>query len=176
MQEGVISATSAVNTGALSRFFLGADEHDHLLALKHGQLLGLAVFLKLVGEFEEENLSLHFKDDLASLEEYIGFHLATFLQEFNGVVLFEIEIVLVGMGPETDVLNNNFRGLGFDLLGLFLLLVQEFAVVNDLANWRIDIGRYLNKIKTFFTGHFKGALQWINASLDVLADDTHFCR
>ena len=59
----------------------------------------------------------------------------------------ELEVVLVGVRPEADLLDDNLGGVLLHLLGLLPLLVEVFLVVKDLADRRICLRAYLYKIE-----------------------------
>ena len=44
-------------------FFLGAEHDDHALAFKNGHLVDLSVFLKVIGETEQQHLALFLEQD-----------------------------------------------------------------------------------------------------------------
>ena len=71
------------------------------------------------------------------------------------MVLFELVIVIVHIDAELHFLDNNLLLI---LLGdaiLFLLLIQELAVVHNAADRRLCRGRNLNQIQILLASHLQ---------------------
>lgn len=66
-------------------------------------------------------------------------NLVSFLKEFFSVLQLKVVIVLVSLWSEPDFLNFLLNLLSLKLLGAFLLLVQEFAVVDETTNRRLGV-------------------------------------
>ena len=138
------------------------DHHDHPLALQLRHLFGLAEFLELKCETQQQFLTLLGEEDRASAEEYIGLDLGAFLQETLGVVELELIVVLVGLRAETDFLDDHLRRIGFLLLRLLFLLIDEFLIVNDLAHGRLGVRGDLNQIQFPLLSHLQCLCNRIN--------------
>ena len=82
---------------------------------------------------------------------------------------FKIEIMLLRVRPKPDLFNDHLLGFGLDFLLLLLLFVFEFRIINNLANRRISIRRYLNKIQPLLLCEFYSLLNGINIAFNVLA-------
>ena len=150
------------------------NHHRHSLAFEHRHVLGTAELFELYGETEELLLSLVLEHDRASAEEDCGFHFGAFLEEFPGVLQFELEVVLVGIGAETDFLEDNLSGVRFHLLRLLALLVQIFLIVQDLADGGIGLGADLHQIKFELIGNLHRLRDGIDALLrDIVPDKTN---
>ena len=116
--------------GLLLRSGLERREHDyHALPFKHRHHLDFAIFLKVVGETEEKHLSLLLKQDGASAEKHIGFHFRSFFQESYGMLQLEVVVMIVSLRTETNLLYYNLSGFLLLLLLPFLLLIEEFLIV-----------------------------------------------
>jgi hypothetical protein len=53
-------------------------------------------------------------------------------------------------------------------VGLFVGLIKVFAVIGDLANWRISRGRDFHQVETFFLGQLYGFKRLHDAELTAL--------
>ena len=124
--------------GRMSLF--GGDEHEHAFAFQFGHLLGLTIFEEGFCEFEQLRLALFLVEDGATLEEDVDLDLVALLEEADGVVEFELEVVVVGLGAEADFLDDHLARLGLHLLLFFLLFVVELLIVDDFADRRLGIG------------------------------------
>ena len=82
---------------------------------------------------------------------------------------FKIKIMLLRIRPKPDLFYDHLLGFGLDLLLLLLLLVFEFGVINNFANRRISIWRYLNKIQPLLLREFYSLLNGINITFNVFA-------
>ena len=67
---------------------------------------------------------------------------------------------------------DGFRAL--DGLLFFLLLVEVFLIVENLADGRIRLGCNLDEVKFKFLGNSPCLLNGIDARGNVVADETHF--
>jgi hypothetical protein len=63
--------------------------------------------------------------------------LIPFINESDNVVLLKLKVVFFGFGPEFDFLQNHLLLVLLCLVGSFALLVLEFAIIHDPANWGI---------------------------------------
>jgi len=72
------------------------------------------------------------------------------------VLELELIVVVVGLRSETDLFDDHFLGLGRDFLLLFLLVVQEFLVVDDFADGRIGVFSDHYQVQLFGFGHRLG--------------------
>jgi hypothetical protein len=60
--------------------------------------------------------------------------------------------VLVDLGPELHLLDDDVRGLALRLTPSLFLLVDVPAIVHDPADGRVGVGRDLDQIELLFTG------------------------
>jgi len=116
---------------------LRADVEDHPLALEVRYIIGFAVFSEVVGKACEKEFTLFLEDDGTSAEEDIGFHFVALFEELDGMLEFEVVIMIVGLGAETDLLHLLLLLVSFRLFLFFLLGVEEFLIVHYSAYRRI---------------------------------------
>ena len=119
--------------------FDGGYHHYHPLALQLRHLLRPAVLFELDCETQEKLFTLLGIDDAAAFEEHGGFHFLSVLQELLSMLELELEIVVIGIGAETDLLYHDFSGVVLHLLSLLALLVEIFLIVQNLAYRRIGL-------------------------------------
>ena len=150
------------------------DHHRHPLSLKGRHVLGPAIFLKLNRETQQLLFPLFGEHDGAATEEYGCLDFRAFLQELLRMLELELEVVLVGVRPEADLLDDNLGGVLLHLLGLLPLLVEVFLVVKDLADRRICLRAYLYKIEFKLVRHLQGLGDRVDTRLrDVVTDQTN---
>ncbi len=80
-----------------------------------------------------------------------GANFVPFAEEPDDLVLANLKIVLCGGGTELYFLELRATAALALLVGFFVLLVLEFAVIGNLANGRIRCRRNLHQIQTLFT-------------------------
>ena len=138
----------------IKRLFLfnRSNHHAHSLAFQHREVFGATEFFQLYGETQQLLFSLLGELDGAATEEDGGFHLGSFLKELLGMLEFELEIVFIGVGTETDFLDHNLGSIGFHLLGTLALLVEILLVVQNLAHGRIGLATDFHQVKLQFVG------------------------
>ena len=86
----------------------------------------------------------------------------------------EVVVVVIGLWSEAYFLDIDYRLLGFHLLLLFLLLVDELRVVDKAAYGRLGIGANLHKVNTLLLGQLNGSAGGHDGGLDAVAYDTDF--
>ena len=93
---------------------------------------------------------------LAAFEAKGSLHLVAFAEEAHSLVLLRLVVVLVHRNGEFDLFDNDdlllFAGSSVTLV----LLVEELAVILDLADGRNGIRRDLDQIESAFAGHLEG--------------------
>lgn len=141
----------------------------HPFALKLRKLLNLAVFFQFLCETEEKNFALFFEDDRTSAEHNVCLYFGAAFKEFDGVIFLEIEIVIVCLRAEANFFHHDFLRFGLDLFLLFLLLVEEFLVIDYAANRRIGVRNDFNEIETCVFRNVKRFLDRVNAGFNAFA-------
>lgn len=107
-------------------------------------------------------------------EEYGSLDLRTLFKEAFGVLQLELEVVLIGVGPETNLLDYDLGRIGFHFLGLLLLLIKILLVIKYLADRRICIRADFNQIKLQFISQLQGLGYRIYSRLrDILSHKPH---
>lgn len=85
----------------------------------------------------------------------------------------EIVVVVVSLRPEPDFLNFLLNLLRLQFLGTLFLLVKELAVVDETANGRLRIRRYLYEIHSLAACHVQCLACWYYCRT-VIAYDADF--
>lgn len=133
-------------------------------------MFGPAILFEFNRKTKELLFSLVLEHDRPAPEKDSGFHLGSLLQESPCVGELELEIVFIGVGTETDLLDNHLGSIGLHLLRLLLLLIDVLLVVKDLAHGGICLGADLHQIKTLFISHRLRSRERIDAGiLDVVS-------
>ena len=130
-------------------------------------------------------LAQHFDDhlhDLAALfdvshfaasEQHADLDLVLVLQEFFGLANLGANVFVTGLWTQA-----NFLRLGVSLSRVFLLVlvVFEFAVIHDSANWRTFARGDLDKIKSRIAGTLQSIISRNDSELfSVFADNANRC-
>ena len=155
---------------------LGAQEHNHPFALEVWHIIRLAVFLQISSESCEEEFTLLLEDDGTSAEEDIGFHFVALFEELDGMLEFEVVIMIVGLGTETDLFDFLLFLVRLRLFLFFLLGVEEFLVVYDAAYRRVGRCSDLDEVEVLVIGNFHCLLERVDTGLYVVADKAHLCH
>ena len=153
----------------------GGDEHEHAFALEFWHLLGLAVFEEGLGEFQQLLLTLLLVDDAAATEEDIDFNLVALFEETDGVVEFELEVVVVGLRAKAYLLDNHLARLGFHLFLLLFELVVELLIVDDFAYRWLGVGGNLDEVEALVVSHAESIANIHNGGFHAIANDAD-CR
>ena len=154
--------------------FLGRDDHDHALAFEARHLFDLAHFDAHLRELQQDKFPLVLVDDGAALEEDVHFDLGPLLEEFDRMIQLEVEVMVIGVGSEADLLDDDLGRFRLDLLLLLLEFVQEFLVIDHLANRGVGGGTDLHEVQPLRLRDAECFTDVINTGLDVLpnhADD-----
>ncbi|KAF5045331.1 hypothetical protein DSECCO2_482370 [anaerobic digester metagenome] len=93
---------------------------------------------------------------LASTEKDRDLAAVPVLDEAADVLDLGQQVVVVGVRPEFDFLDLDLGLALLGFLGLLLFLVEILAVVHDLADRRLGVGRHLDQVKTQLFGTFQG--------------------
>lgn len=159
-----------------SRFrrFIRREHHGHASAFHFGFLLDLGYVLELFDEASQQQGTAVLIYDVSTAELYPGLHLVSAGKEFAGVLGFEPEVVIVGIGSEADLLLFHTSGFLFLLFLLLLLLIAVLPVVHDSAYGRIGVGSDLYEVKVSLRCKFEGSTDVIDAVLTLRIHNTDF--
>ena len=156
--------------------FLGAfrsDHHHHARPLQLRHHLHLAKLLQLLREPEQHDLALVLIDDGTTSEQHLDPHLVAILKEPLGMIELELKVMVVGLGTETDFLDDGLAGIRLDFLLLLLLVENELLVVHSLADWGIGVGRDLHQVQPHVLGDAKRLLDGIDIGIDTFTNQSH---
>ncbi len=105
---------------------------------------------------------------LAATEAKRHLHLVAFLEKSKHGAHLHIVVMHVDVRAHLDFLDLDGLLLLARLVGLFLGLILEFAVVEELAHGRLRVRRYLDQVKTCLLGHLDGFVRGNDAALFAL--------
>ncbi len=117
---------------------------------------------------------MFFEQDRASFEEYVCFYFCAFLEESDGVFEFEVVVVVVGLGSEPDFFDDDFGCFCFYFFCFLFLLVEEFLVIEDFADWRFGLSGYFDEVEFEFFGDFASLLDGVYSGCHVVANEPDF--
>src|SRR5688572_11118760 len=86
---------------------------------------------------------------------------------------FEVKVMIIGVGSKAYLFYFGDLALGLHLLFFLLLIVEEFVVVNDLANRRIDGWRNFYQVQTLVLCHLHRGRCIIDTWFNILTYQTH---
>ena len=136
-----------VHDCCLTSLFLWGKYGDEIVAFHLGPVFHRPDLFQLFHQSLDQGSSNLFVDDFTTPEPDVGFDLVALIQETNDVVLLELVIVLVSVGPEFDFLDLDAMLLLLRFVLLLLLLVGELAVVHDFANGRASGRGHQNQVE-----------------------------
>ena len=90
----------------------------------------------------------------AAAEEDGGLYFVALFEEAEYVVLFELVIVLIGIGPKLHFFNRDVLLMFLRFVKLLIKLVKVFSVIHDSADRRVCSWRNLYQIQAAFLGDF----------------------
>ena len=152
---------------------LWAQVEEHTFSLKVWHVVGFAVFREVVGEACEEQFTLLFEDDGSSAEEDICLDFVTLFEELDSVLEFEVIVVIVGLGTETNLLDFLLFLIRLRLFLLFLLRVEELLVIDNTTNGRSRRRRYLDEVEILLIGNMHCLLERVDTLFYVVADKAY---
>lgn len=135
--------------------FYRSYHHYHTLAFELGHLLGLAETVQIDCETQEQLLALLREEDRTATEKYVSLDFRSLLEEALGVIELELVVVLISLGPEANLLDNNLGSVGFLLLRFLFLLIDVLLVINNLAHRRLGGRYYLDQVELECLSHLE---------------------
>ena len=162
--------------GSLGLFFLPVflgwvQHHGHVAAV----LAGLRLDHREIGDVLGDTVQdLHAElrvGHLATAEHDRELDLVAFAEEAHHVLHLGGVVVLVDLGPELHLLDDDVRGLALRLPAPLFLLVDVPAVVHDPADRRVGVGRDLDQVELLLTGLGQRFREGLDAELFALGTD-----
>jgi hypothetical protein len=130
-------------------------EHGHGPALHPWRRLDGAVGTELVGKLIEQRLAQVRVGHLAATEEDGQFDLVPGVEELGGLAPFRLQVVVVDLGPDTDLFQLDGVLVTARLALFAALLVAKLAVVHEPADGGHRIGSHLDQVETPLARHLK---------------------
>ena len=129
--------------------------HGHLPAFHPRHLFDLREFLEVVPDPHQDIHSQLLMRQLAPAEPHGHFHLVALLDEFDNAAHFNVVIMVINAGAQFNLFDfDDF--LFFARFVLFLLLfVFVLSEVENFADRRVGVRRYLDEVETGVGGHRK---------------------
>jgi hypothetical protein len=148
-----------------------SHEHDHGPALHPRRLLDRTVRTELIGELIEQGFAQIRVGHLAAAEEDSQLDLVSGVEELGGLTTFRFEVMVVDLGPDTDLfqLDNVLMAAGLALFAA--LLVAKLAEVHEPADGWHGVGRHLDKIEPSLTRHLERVKRWNDTDLLAILID-----
>lgn len=107
-------------------------------------------------------------NDFASTEEHGSFYFVALLEEAHGMILFELVIMFIRVGPELHFLDRDVLLMLSSLMLFLVLLIKILAVIHDPANRRSCGGRDFYQVQSTFFGNLDCGLWGQNPELFIL--------
>src|SRR6266699_1459236 len=150
------------------------EHHDHLAAFEFRLLLDLGQRGEVAADALEQLAAELLVGELPAAEAQGDLDLVALLEEPPDRAHFHVVIVIVNHGPELDLLDLDDLLLFARLGGLLLLLVLEFAVVEDFADRGGLVGDDLDEVQPRFGGDGERVADRHDAVvLSLLIDQLH---
>src|SRR5579872_703475 len=170
-----LAAPRWVFSFGMTVLLLRREDGGQDVALHARVKLDVGLRLDIAEQAREQLHSDLFVGDLASAELHDGLDFVAIAQEPQHIVLLELVIVLVGVGPKFHFFDDDVLLVLARLPGLLLHLILVFAEVHDSANRRLRSGGNLDEIEAFLTGDRQGFLRGQDAQLlAVFVDHANF--
>jgi len=114
---------------------------------------------------------------LAAAQHHRDLDLVAFPEEALDVLHLEVVVVDADLGAELDLFDLDLLLVPLGLVVLLVLLVQELAVIGDLADRGVGRGRDLDEIEAPVAGHLDGLHRGQDAEgVLLLVDDADLPR
>src|SRR6266700_4144552 len=153
------------------------EHHDHLAAFEFRLLLDLGHRREVAADALEQFGAELLVGELSAAEAQGDLGLVAFLAEPPDRAHLHVVIVIVDHGPELDFLDLDDLLLLARLGGLLLLLVFEYAVVEDLADRGGLVGDDLDEVQPRFGGDGERVADLNGAVvLSLLIDQLHLAN
>jgi hypothetical protein len=126
---------------------------------------------ELIGKLIEQGFAQIRVGHLAAAEEDSQLDLVSGVEELRGLATFRLEVMVVDLGPDTDLfqLDNVLMAAGLTLFAA--LLVAELAVVHEPADGWHGVWRHLDEIEPPLTRHLERVKRWNDTDLLAILID-----
>src|SRR3954463_10116389 len=151
--------------------FRRAQHHHHVATVEKGLGFDLPDLLHVLGEPEEEVPATLRMGRLATAEHDRHLDLRALIQEPLYVPLLGVVVVDADLRTELDLLDVDLALMLPSLLSLLLLLVPVLAVVHDLRDRRIRLGRDLDEVEVLPVGVLAGLVGGLDTELRAVVVD-----
>ena len=151
--------------------FRRAQHHHHVAAVEEGLGLDRPDLLDVVGEAEEQVAAALRMGRLATAEHDRDLHLRALVQKPLYVTLLGVVVVDADLRAELDLLDVDLALVLPSLLRLLLLLVLVLAVVHDLRDRRVGLGRDLDEVEVLAVGVLAGLVGGLDPELRAVVVD-----
>ncbi len=156
---------------------LGERHEQHLQRAPFSArlLLDLAYILGVLDEPRKDAFSPVLMDDLASAEKHGHLAAVPVLKETPDMPKLGLVVMIVGLGPDLDLLDLDHGLILLGFLLLLVLLLSDFAEIHDAADRRFRIGSDFYKVIALFLREIDGILAGQDADLlPSRTDAPHF--
>ena len=123
------------------------QHHGHVAPVLAGIGLDHRDLLEVVGDPPQDPHAELGVRHLAAAEHDRELDLVAFAEEATDVLHLRDVVVLVDLGPELHLLDDDVRGLALGLPPALLLLVHVAPVVHHPAHGRVGVGRHLDQVE-----------------------------
>ena len=153
------------------------QDHDHLTPLHLRHLLDLGQRIRFLTDAVEHLHAEMLVHHLTAAKTQRHLDLVSLFQETAHRLHLHVVIVLLDVGAKLDLLDVDRLLLLARFALLFLRFVFHLAVVEDLADRRIDVSRDLDKIQAC-VGCFADRIPYRDDAelIAILVDEANLCR
>lgn len=135
-----------------------------------------AMGLQVGGKAEQEFLAEIDVGDFSAAELDHGFDAVPFPEEADGVILFEVVVVVVGVGPELQLFDMDDVLLPLRVVGLLFLFILPLTVVHGLGHGGLGGGGDDDQIQSEVFGLPHGGRGWHNLYGAIRKNGAYFSR
>src|SRR5579863_1617568 len=169
--QGVVSDTCAITP------LLWRHHHGHLAAFHARMLLDFRDWIEIAFDAHQHIHAELLVRKLAAAEAHRDLHLVAFVDEVSHAAHLDVVIVIVDAGAKLDLFDLDHLLLLARLVLALLLLVFEFAEIEDFADRRIGVGRHFDEVEPGLDGAGDGIAARDDAHhLAAFVDETHARR
>ena len=149
----------------LPSFLRGVQHHRHVATVLAGLRLDHREITDVFGDPAEDPHAELRVGDLTTAQPDRELDLVALVEEAHHVLHLRDVVVLVDLGLELHLLDDDLGGLALRLPAPLFLLVDVPAVVHDPGNRRVGVGRDLDQIELLVTGLCERFREGLDAEL-----------